>query len=440
MIKRMIFKIENKVWFLPGYYSFLAFLLAIAIAVIDTRYSDLLQESFLSYFMTSVGLAETILATLASSLLTMTTITFSTIMVVLTTYSSQFSPRTLEDFVTDKKTLRVLGVFMGGFIYSISTLFLIKFDDADSFVFSASLGVVLAIICLGFFAYFIHHVSLSIQVNRLIDRLTSDILKLVNKIETKNNSDVKIQNELIDNNTDIDEDEKACVYSNKIGYIQMIDDLGLLRLAESKNIIIRVEKMIGDFVTTNANIISIWHNEKPLEDTDEYLRHISIGKERNMLQDIEFGLQKIVEVALRALSPGINDPNTSIKCINQLGMILTKIGTANIENTYYYDQEGNLRLIFEDKSYEDLLYKTFYQLRHYSDRDVSVIGAMLDSLILIAEENAKPLKDKVWNFSNYILEGFNKDVLQSLDKQYINSKIKRLAYLTRNLENVKYFQ
>lgn len=439
MIKRIVFKIQNKVWFLPGYYSIIAFLLAIIVAVIDTRYSNMLQTSFLSYFMTRVDLAITILSTLASSLLTMTTITFSTIMVVLTTYSSQFSPRTLEDFVTDKKTLRVLGIFMGGFIYSISTLFLIKYDTGNNLVFSATFGVVLAIFCLGFFVHFIHHVSLSIQVNRLIDRLTSDILKLVDNVETKNNSDIKIQNELIDSNMKLNEDERACIFSHKIGYIQLIDDLGLLKLAESKNIIIRVEKMIGDYVTTNANIISIWNNEEPIEDPDVYLKHIAVGKERNMLQDIEFGLQKIVEVALKALSPGINDPNTAIKCIIQLGMILTRIGTANIENTYYYDNEGNLRLIFEDKSYEELLYKTFYQLRHYSDHDVSVMGAMLNSLILIAEENAKPLKDKVWKFSNYILEGFKKDVLQPLDKQYINEKIKRLAYLTGNLDNVKFF-
>lgn len=438
MIKKMIFKIKNKIWFLPALYSLLALLLAILSTIVDSRFSYILEKSFLSYFMTSVELAETILSALSSSLLTMTTITFSTIMVVLTMYSAQFSPRTLEDFITDKNTLQVLGVFMGGFIYSIFTLFFIKNNNVNNVVFSATLGIILAIICLGFFVYFIHHVSISIQVNRLIDRLTSDILALVDRIEEKNNSDVKIQNELIEGMEELNEEKRLCIFSKKIGYIQMIDDLSLLKLATNKNIIIRVERMIGDYVTTNANIISIWNSDEPIEVTDDFLKYITIGKERNMLQDIEFGLQKIVEVALKALSPGINDPNTAIKCINQLGMILTRIGTANIENTYYYDNEGSLRLIFEDKSYEELLYKTFYQLRYYSSQDVSVMSSILGALILIAEENTKPLKDKVWNFSNYILEGFNVEVLESLDKKYLNRKIKRLAYLTRNLENAKY--
>ncbi|MTI46730.1 DUF2254 domain-containing protein [Sporosalibacterium faouarense] len=440
MIKTFIFKIKNRVWFVPSYYSFIAFLLAIGATILDTQYTYLLQNSSLTFFLTRVELAKTILSTLASSLLTMTTITFSTIMVVLTTYSSQFSPRTLEDFITDKKTLRVLGIFMGGFIYSIFTLFFIKDTDSTIYVFSATLGVLIAIICLGFFVYFIHHVSTSIQVNRLIDRLTSDILNLVEKIEAKNNSNVKIQNELVNSSDEVNDDERTLIFSKKIGYIQRIDDLALLRLAENKDIIIRVEKMIGDYVTTNANIVSVWNNNKSIEDTEVFLRHITIGSERNMLQDMEFGLKKIVEVALKALSPGINDPNTAVKCINQLGMILTRIGTANIENTYYYDNEGSLRLIFEDKSYDELLYKTFYQLRHYSNQDVSVMGAMLDALIVIAEENAMPLKEKVWDFSHYIVNGFNKKALESLDRDYINKKIKRLAYLTRNLENVKYFE
>lgn len=439
MIKKLIFKIQNKIWFVPGYYSLFAIVLAVMVIFLDNEYPYIFQSIMPRYLMTRVSLAKTILSILVSSLLTMTTITFSTIMVVLTTYSSQFSPRTLENFINDKTTLRVLGVFMGGFIYSILTLFFIKDSENNDLVFSAALGVIISIICLAFFVFFIHHVSTSIQVDRLINSLTSDILHLIEKTEQKNNLNERIQNE-IDMDVELSDVDRYWIFSKKNGYIQLIDDLGLLELAKRENKIIRVEKMIGDYVTTNSNIISLWNDDMSIDNEAEYLSYITIGKSRNTLQDIEFGLQKIVEVALRALSPGINDPNTAILCIHQLGMILTRIGIADIENTYYYDEKDNLRLIFEDKSFDEILYKTFYQLRYYGAQDISVMSAMMDALILIAQENKKSLRDKVWKFSNYILKGFNTSSLEALDKEYINKKIKRLAYLTNNLDYVKYFE
>ncbi|WP_425447419.1 DUF2254 domain-containing protein [Dethiothermospora halolimnae] len=439
MFKKLIFKLKNKIWFVPGYYSLLSSILAAISIIIDNKYIYNFQGVIPSLLMTRVDLAETILSTLAAALLTMMTITFSTIMVVLTTYSSQFSPRTLEDFINDRTTLRFLGIFMGGFIYCILGLSFIKNNDNDKLVLSSGISVIIAIICLSFFVYFIHHISISIQVNRLIDRLGEDILKLVKKIETSNNSDDRIQSEPPKNIDKLNENKRIAIFSEKVGYIQLIDDIGLLNLAINKNVLIRVEKMVGDYVTTNSNIISIWNNKGNI-DEKEFLKYITLGSQRNMLWDIEFGLQKIVEVALKALSPGINDPNTAIKCIYKLGMILTKIGGANLENTYYYGEDGRLRLIFEDKSFNQLLYKTFYQLRHYSSSDVSVMSSMLDALILIAQENKKPLKDKVWDFSGYIIGGFKSDVLEPLDKDYINSKIRRLAYLTGNLGAVKYIE
>lgn len=314
-----------------------------------------------------------------------------------------------------------------------------KSSEANQLVFSGGLGVIIGIICLAFFVFFIHHVSASIQVNRLINSLTSEILKLIGKIEQGNILNDKVQNELKED-INLPEFERHWIFSKENGYIQLIDDLGLLALAKNRDTVVRVEKMIGDYVTNNSNIVSVWNHKELVDDEEEYLRYITIGSQRNMLQDIEFGLQKIVEVTLRALSPGINDPNTAILCINQLGMILTRIGIANIENTYYYDEDNNLRLIFEDKSFDELLYKTFYQLKHYIGGDVSVMSAMIEALILMAQENKKSLRDKVWEFSSYILGGFNSQSLEILDKEYLNKKIRRLAYLTNNLDYVNYIE
>ncbi|MGA9227664.1 MAG: DUF2254 family protein, partial [Mesobacillus sp.] len=170
MVRKIVLRIRESIWLLPGIYSIFAFLLALLVIYID--HNELAEGIVPSFLMTSIDLAQTILGSISAALLTMTTITFSTIMVVLTTYSSQFSPRTLNNFVEDPVTMRVLGIFMGGFVYSTLSLLFMSESWYKNDVISATVGVFLAFICLAFFAYFIHNVATSIQVSKLIREIT----------------------------------------------------------------------------------------------------------------------------------------------------------------------------------------------------------------------------------------------------------------------------
>jgi len=359
-------------------------------------------------------------------------------------YSSQFSPRTMQDFLKNKVTLKVLGVFLAGFIYSILTLLFI--DESlkgaeEASIFSAAIGVIIAVICLGYFVYFIHHAANSVQVNLLIESLKNEVIEIVDKIEARNNSNEQIRNNAPDNLKEIT-DRKSCeVHPDKSGYIQIIYDLELTKLADDNDVVIRAEKMIGDYVTENTVVFKVWmlNPEAELEKDIDQLKaeirnNLVISNERSKKNDIEFGLLKLTEVALRAISPGINDPNTAIFCINQLGWVLSRIAVANIENTYYYNDKDELCFILEDISFWDLLYKTFYQLRHYGNQDVSVAGSILDALVIIAEGSPKEIKEQVWSFSHYILDGFERNVLEKEDKKFLNHKIYRLAKETDNKE------
>ncbi|MFW6030066.1 MAG: DUF2254 family protein, partial [Halanaerobiales bacterium] len=161
---------------------------------LNNNFSKILLSILPNYFFTSVNLARDILSTLVGSLFGMITVSFSTIMVVLTMYSSQFSPRTVKVFLCSKLTLKVLGVFVGGFIYSIISLLFMKNPAGTNVVFSAFFRIIIAIICLGYFVVFIHHTANSVQVNILIERLRDEVIELVNKIEKRNNSDDRIRN------------------------------------------------------------------------------------------------------------------------------------------------------------------------------------------------------------------------------------------------------
>lgn len=450
---KFLHNIENKIYFIPSIYAISATLLSFLVIFIEYQYTDTLINILPPFFFTSYDLSKTILSTIAGSLFAMITVSFSTIMVVLTMYSSQFSPRTMQDFLKNKVTLKVLGIFIAGFIYSILTLLFL--DDSlqgsgESIIFSALIGVIVAIICLGYFVYFIHHAANSVQVNLLIESLKEEVIEIVDKTEERNNRNDQIRNEAPENLKEMLDRESCEVHPTASGYIQTIYDLELTKLADEYDIIVRAEKMIGDYVTENTVVFKLWQlnkdaevfSEEELEEIREKIRsNLVISNERSKKNDIEFGLLKLTEVALRAISPGINDPNTAIFCINQLGWVLSRIAVANLENTYYYNDKDELCFILEDISFWDLLYKTFYQLSHYGNQDVSVAGSIIDALVIIAEGSPKDIKEQVWKFSHYILGGFDKNVLEQEDKKFLNHKIYRLAKETGHKEHrEKYFQ
>jgi uncharacterized membrane protein len=448
---KILHNIENKIYFIPSLYAISATFLSIAVILLEHSYGRVLADLLPAYFFTSYDLSKTILSTIAGSLFAMITVSFSTIMVVLTMYSSQFSPRTMQDFLKNKITLKVLGVFIAGFIYSILTLLFLNDTlqgTGDANIFSAMIGVIVAIVCLGYFVYFIHHAANSVQVNLLIENLKDEVIEIVDSIEARNNSNDQIRNDPPANLNTLTNREAYQIKPQKSGYIQKIYDLELTKLADEQDLIIRAEKMIGDYVTENTVIFKVWQlypaadfKEDFTDISEKILTNLVINNERSKKNDIEFGLLKLTEVALRAISPGINDPNTAIFCINQLGWVLSRIAVANLENTYYYNDKDELCFILEDISFWDLLYKTFYQLSHYGNQDVSVAGSILDALVIIAEGSPQSVKEQVWHFSHYILGGFSKEVLEQEDKKFLNHKIYRLARETgHKKEKENYYQ
>lgn len=426
MINRWILKIRSKIWFIPVLYGLIAFILSMLIISIDTFLSEEVQIYIPKVLLTDFDLAQTILSSLAAAIITMMTISFSTMMVVLSTYSSQYSPRTLQDFLNKKITLRVLGVFMGTFIYLIISLLFLKENIENSFVLSALIGVIISIFAVGFFIFFIHHVATFMQVSKLVNDVSNESINLIKELDNRVINDDRIRYEPVymTENPAL----SIQVVASDTGYIQLVDTSALIRISKELDISIEMEKKIGEFVVSGNHVLTIYAN-KPLEDTSRIVEQVTIGSYRSMFQDVEFGIQKIVDIALKALSPGINDPNTAILCIKRLSVILSSISMSQMHTTYYHDEDDILRLTMKYSDFDELLYSSYYQIIYYGDGDQSILTAILESLCLLVESNIK-IKRKVWRFANYLIDGFNKKELEFLDKKYINLKIDKLARLT----------
>lgn len=424
-MEKWTLRARKEIWFVPSLYALASILLTAIVISIDTVFADSVQNNLPKIFFTNVDLSTTILSSIATAILTMTTISFSTIMVVLTTYSSQFSPRTLQDFMTEKTTLRVLGVFVGSFIYTVLSLLFMKDWLDEQRVLASGVGVILAVICVGYFVFFIHHVARSIQVSKLIERLMKEGLATVKKKKLLYKAE-KILFEKMDIPSSTQ--DKVELTPKATGYVQVIDAEGLAAKAKENGFHIVFNKRIGDFVTERSVIAIVYFTKEKPEDLD-LTSFIEVGEERTPLQDGEFALQKLAEVALRAISPGINDPNTANNCIRYMSRLLMEFGEVDSNAITYLDEDKEKRVTIPQRTFEEILYTGFYQIRIYGERDISVVLTILECLLLIAEGSNQEIKEKIKNMWDFLVESIKEEYFEPLDIKMVEEKKKKLSEL-----------
>ncbi|MCP2036226.1 putative membrane protein [Planomicrobium sp. HSC-17F08] len=420
-MKPVSYVLKEKIWIIPAVYSVAAILLSLA-----TFYADLyLVERFIdripSIFLTKVDEGQTILGILTAAMLTMTTFTFSTVLVVLTMYTSQFSPRAPENFIQSATTRHVLGIFVGGFIFNMLSLLYMQEDVFDHEVLSTTAGILIVFFCIATFAYYIHFVASNVQVSTLTNKLTADAEKVIAQY-----LDLYEQKHVSEENWE-PRNPKETVKATRAGYIQFIDLTRLMELAEKNDGAIEVIVKIGDYVFEGKPVFHLYSEKKmDLPFTD----YITIGDERTADQDLGYAVQKITEVAVRATSPGRQDPNTAKDILIRLGHLLGEMSHLKTDGLVLTDERGNNRLLYRFESYSDILYKTFYQISYHSKKDVSVHSSMTDALIVTAALAPELRYDTIWKIQLYLLEAINDGELKTLDRDFLQKKVNELADIT----------
>ena len=423
MLQKLYLKIKKSIWLVPAAYSLFAIALAVFILLLDTKILGNIQDDLPDFLFIANELAQEILATITVSLLTMTTFTFSTMMIVLTMYSSQFSPRILPNFMTDRRSTTVLGVFMGSFVYSLLSLFFMEQNVGDN-VISATIAIILVIVCLAFFTFFIYHVTTSIQVENLIEKLHGEAVMTIHGY--KNNME-KHRFVHVSRDQVTEKSYPKEITAKENGYVQMINYKGLLKEA-AENGLIHVPVKQGEFVSEGEILAIIYRNEgfSDEEDIDEIRDNFAIGSERSATQDIEYSIHKLMDIALRAVSPGINDPNTAKECIYVIGLLLGEISDCTGEKIVSKDDEENWLLVMEGIDFKKLLYFTFYQLRHYGKEDISILLSSIEALIIAAHSSPEGNRRILWEFHHYIIDEEEILKLKELDRTYLQRQIAKL--------------
>ena len=323
--------------------------------------------------------AQAILTTIATATMTVVSIVFAILLMTLTLASTQFSPRILINFVRDQVTQWTLGMFLGTFSYCIAALPAARSLPSPFVPVVTVLGAMaLAPICVGWLIYFIHHISVAISVNTIIDRIRRETELVIDELMPYPRRPVNMAERDGAVPTTLD---YFAILSRSSGYIRYVDIARLCSLAKGYGMCVRLERRVGHFISEGVSLLRVTPGERMTNDRAlELLATIDIGPTRTMQQDVEFGIVQIVDIALRAISPAVNDPTTAISCVDQLSCILIRWLSRESPRSYYYDPPHVLRVVVPWIKLEGLLDLAFEQIRHYAAGDAAVSLRLMRAL------------------------------------------------------------
>jgi uncharacterized membrane protein len=343
--------------------------------------------------------------------------------VALSLASSQFGPRLLINFMRDTGNQVVLGTFIATFVYSLLVLRTVRSVGENTFVphISVTVAVFLTLASLGLFIYFIHHVSVSIQVQNVIASVERELNTAIERLFPEKNSHLAFEYELR-NEDDIPEDfdqNARTVSATRSGYLQSVDNEGLMKLAIEHNLLLRLEHRPGNFIASGNDLVKVWPNERFEKELGEKINDAFIfGVQRLRLQDVEFEIDQLVEIAVRALSPGINDPFTAMACVDRLGVALAHLAERQIPSGYRYDDENKLRLMADSVTFEGLVETAFNQIRQYGRSSAAVTIRLLETIAVIAAHtNTQMEREALRQQAEMIKQGSDEAIPEEHDRQ-----------------------
>ena len=438
--------IKTSFWFTPCLILFLTVTSCVILLFIDL-YAGLNSIHWLAFlYHADASITRSLLTTIASSVMTVVSITFSITIVALTTASSQFGPRLIRNFMEDKSTQIVLGVFISLFIYC---LILVRMTDnfaEGQFLPGLTLAGAIAMTLCGILLliYFIHHVSQNLQSDNIIDNVYSELQYSINQIfkQQKKEEDTRSseQNVITEPNLEqkhintANKREAIPLKSQACGYIQTINYAHLTRVMKTLDGYLEVSVNPGDFVVTRMATMTCHIKHLSKEDEKSLHKGFTLGPKRTPIEDPEFAVHQLIEIALRALSPGINDPYSAIACVDKLTAMICDLTQEHFPHGVTCDKDGIERVSYKTTSFKNLANIAYDQIRQYSQTCLAVQLRLLEGLIRVAEQAKLSTH---WTFVRHqkqmIEHSLQRQNLIDLDKKEVTSRLQTLDELHKNI-------
>lgn len=391
-MKKFLFyweELKSTFWFVPTLMIALSMVLAVVLMYLDSKIS-VPHSGILNYLLgESIESARSVLSTISGAMVSVAGTIFSITLVALTLTSNQFGSRLIKNFMYIRLNQVVLGAYVATYLYCLLILNSISGAEDQPFIPSLSIltALFLAIVNIILLIIFIHHIANSIQVNKVISDVSMAIAK---------NAQVLFPEKIgegADPEKEWNETEEKNRFSYqfelltpKMGYLQYLDNEALLNLILEWEALLDLTIKPGDYAVEGMRIGTLHVNaDLEKEKIDKIFDHLIFGRARLSQQDIEFSINQLVEIAVRALSPGINDPFTAIMCIDNLTATVSSLAGVQFPSRFRTDEEDKLRIIAQAVTFEGVLNAAFGTIRQYSVDNIPVIIRLMEAMTIIQE-------------------------------------------------------
>ncbi|GGF33623.1 hypothetical protein GCM10010954_35980 [Halobacillus andaensis] len=420
-------EMQMTLWYMPAIYIFIsAFLVAITL-VLDLQIG--LEGVAPQMLQIEASVTRTLVSTLIGGILTLSAFTLNSLLVVLTTFSGQFSPRMLLNFVSDRQTQHALGIFNGSFVYVLLTFLFIGNASNDTFVATPVMTVTLAFVTAVVFIYFINHATTWMQVHNITYTMKNVSKDIIYHSLRKDLDDHRIEEP--GDLKEKDRDKQHTVLARGSGYLQVVDYNKMITEARNDNIIIELHFQVGDYVLAGNEFFSFWGpGANEIEDS-KYYEMFEMGHKETEIQDLQMGMHKLAEIAIKAI--GNNDPKTASNTIHQMSELMLSVDSYITFSPYLADDQKQVRVILKEETFDYYLYRGFGFIRHYAKNNHLIITDIISSLAKVAESIDISKHDKLWEFACNTMDHIEHEVIYELDKSFLLREVHNLAQVTDHL-------
>lgn len=405
------------------------------------------KDGLPNFLLLSSGVTSSFLSTLAGTFLTVTTFTFTTILTVLNKYSDSFTPRIVQDFIDKPHVLSLFGVFIGGFFYTVLSLFLVENASSDDTFISGTIAIFYAVLAMISFVLFVKRVLNDIKVSNVIENTYAHALKLIEAeldAEFPDELYAELSGETSEDSSRKSDDNSSKkeykIFASKSGYFYSISSDEIIKILDGIDSDLVIRHRIGEFLLKDEHIASLYikptSNDEHIaglhiEDAsnndagsfDEILDKVSdcllINVRKNDTEDYHHEITNLVEIAMKGLSPGINDPNTAIESVRKIGILLGKLFSAK----HFYrilNKTEDTRIIYTGYTAKEELHLSFNQILYYGKNDPLVSEAILKSIRMIYLVAGESMHSQIRDFFDYCYDLCSSAMDNEMYKERLN--------------------
>lgn len=370
------YRTRESFWFIPIICLVTAFVLAQVMVSLDQS----LPQGFSSpwtFWIYNVGIdgSRSMLGAIGTSMLAVAATAFSITISVVVTASATYGPRLVGNFMSDRGNQSVLGVLVATFLYALLVLRTIRSADDDIVAFvphlAVNVAVLMAVLDVVLLVWFIHHIASSVRVETLAHGVRKNFWEVVERLHPEEAQEGVVDTDPLDRGG-------SAISADSVGYIVDINFQRLCAIAAEADAYIQVVPRVGDHILPHEPLVRVWPRGQADDVAGAVRRAVTIGDSRSEYQDVQFAEQQVLELAVRALSPGTNDPYTAVNAIEEVAAAIALVVARPRPGNTLVDEDSTVRVRYQSVSVEEIVDLPFDQVRPYAMDHVMVLTALID--------------------------------------------------------------